>query len=86
MDLEALRQGRKDYAAQLNPERRPIGILFYVTYFCIYVWSLGFWSQAGLACPGIQFQLTGIEFLYMLHLGESPNAVVINSNVQGIVE
>lgn len=28
MDLEALRQNRKDHAAQLKSERRPIGILF----------------------------------------------------------
>jgi hypothetical protein len=53
MDLEALRQNRKDYTAQLKPERRPIGILFMLLTlhlcleFRVFHWARGYWSYAG---------------------------------------
>lgn len=67
MDLEALRQNRKDYAAWLESERRPIGILSVLLTFAFIFWSLGFSLGTGIlelcriSVSGIQFQLTGIE-------------------------
>lgn len=73
MDLEALRQNRKGYAAQLEPERRPIGILFVLLtlHLCLELGislGRGILELCRISVLGIQFQLKELIILSSIYI------------------